>query len=73
MKIVNSILGIKFQYNLAVCKLYLDTGLLSDAYKLKHPKIYEIADRRWRYHAHECLEVLHRQNAPICKELRKMR
>lgn len=59
------ILIIKFRYHMRIARLYQDIGIFSDAMNEKHPVIYSIADKRWRYHAHECLEVLHRQDEII--------
>ena len=59
------ILRIKFRYHMRIARLYQDTGLFSDAMKEKHPVIYSVADKRWRYHANECLEVLRCQDEII--------
>lgn len=61
----NDVLKIKFQYHMRIARLYQDVGIVSDAMKEKHPVIYNIADKIWRYHAYECLEVLRRQNELI--------
>jgi len=52
-------LKIRTKYHLVICEIYL--LLLHDKDKVKHPKRYAFANKRWRYHAIKTSSLLGEQ------------
>ena len=52
-------LEIRVKYHIAISKMYMP--LLHDEDRLKHPKRYAFADKRWRYHARKAMSLLKEQ------------
>lgn len=57
----------KADWHIAIAKMYMP--MLQDENKMKHPRVYRFADKRWRYHTVKALQEVRIGLNQLMKEL----